>query len=198
MAMLKPRVEICGNIAAGKTTLCKSLAAVGFEPIYESFGIHPFLDAFYQEPSKYSFETEITFLLQHYHDIKIATIAGVAACDFSLVLDKAYAEVTLSRRRRDLFLEIAEELEEEIGQPQKIIYLKCPEEKLLSRIRQRNRSFEKAITIEYLSQISEAIDFRISKVSPQIEILTVDSDQCNFVNGLDEIPSLKNSPMKSL
>lgn len=184
----KGRIEICGNIASGKTSLCKNLSDICFDAIYESFHLHPFLDSFYKDQSKFSFETEITFLLQHYHSIKIANTDGIIVCDFSIVLDKAYADVTLPSRRRDLFMNVAEELEDEIGPPQKIIHLKCPEDVLLRRIKDRNRLFEKEISISYLSQIAQAIDARISVVSQKVEVMTIDSHEINFVKGLDEIP----------
>lgn len=65
------RIEICGGIASGKTTLAKLLEENGIgKAIYENFEKNPFWEAFYKNPSKYAFETEIAFTLQHYHEIK--------------------------------------------------------------------------------------------------------------------------------
>lgn len=191
MNLARRRIEICGNIASGKTALCKTVSAFGYHPLYESFSANPFLTAFYQDPLRFSFETEITFLLLHYHSIKTAKMDGLMACDFSLVLDKAYADVTLSRRRKKLFLDIAQELDNEIGPPQRVIHLKCPENILLSRIRERNRHFEEGITLDYLRQITHAIEIRISEISKLSSVITIDSHEVNFIHGLDEIPYLE-------
>ena len=65
------RIEICGGIASGKTSLAKLLEehTIG-TVIYEDFKVNPFWEAFYNNPGEYIFETELTFTLQHYHEIK--------------------------------------------------------------------------------------------------------------------------------
>jgi deoxyadenosine/deoxycytidine kinase len=69
------RIEITGIIAAGKTTLARALADAGFAyGVFESFANNPFYDAFYRNPYRCSFETEVTFLLQHYHDARNSCI----------------------------------------------------------------------------------------------------------------------------
>lgn len=184
------RVEICGNIASGKTTLSHSLMYYGMHVINEIFLDNPFLNIFYKNPKLYSFETEITFLLQHYHAIKTANNAQIV-CDYSLTLDKAYADVTLTPTRRKIFLNITEELESEIGLPATIIYLKCPEEILLNRIRSRNRSFELSIDIGYLKSLSEAIHQRVEEISREVEIICIDSYLTNFIDRIQGISELE-------
>ena len=66
------RIEICGGIASGKTTLANLLARSNIDPILEDFQTNLFWRAFYADPAGTAFETEITFLLQHYHQIKTA------------------------------------------------------------------------------------------------------------------------------
>ncbi|MFH7321604.1 deoxynucleoside kinase [Desulfurivibrio sp. D14AmB] len=182
------RTEICGNIASGKTTLCGHFSFLDFLAIYESFSTNPFLTAFYSDPARFSFETEITFLLQHYHAIKTATETKNKVCDFSIILDKAYADVTLQQRHRDIFLTVAEEVDRELGLSQTIIHLQCPEEVLLERIASRNRDFEKNITIDYLRQLTEAIKARVDEAAKRSRVITVNSHEINFVDGLDAIP----------
>src|SRR3954447_11075813 len=94
------RVEICGGIASGKTTLANLLGSSERMVVREDFSSNPFWRAFYDDPNNTAFETEITFLLQHYHQIKVATnLEKSFACDFSLLLDYAYAHVTLNGSR---------------------------------------------------------------------------------------------------
>lgn len=99
------RIEICGGIAAGKTTLAQLLSQLGIVGVLEDFQSNPFWKPFYADPAGTAFETEISFLLQHYHEIKAAAKRGATfVCDFSLLLDLAYAHVTLSGGKQSAFI----------------------------------------------------------------------------------------------
>lgn len=87
------RIEIAGVLGAGKSTMA---SLVNPEcTINEDFDSNPFLSYFYQEPTKYNFETELSFLLQHYHEIKKSSFQ-IQVCDFALVQDLAYGKMGLS------------------------------------------------------------------------------------------------------
>ena len=60
-------VEVCGGIASGKTTFASLMTRIDLIPIFEDFKKNPFWEAFYCNPGKYIFETEISFILLHYH-----------------------------------------------------------------------------------------------------------------------------------
>ncbi len=91
------RIEVCGGIASGKTTLANLLHKLDIPSTLENFAANPFMQQFYADPIKTAFETEITFLLQHYHQTKIAANLNKRfVCDFSFLLDLAYARVTLN------------------------------------------------------------------------------------------------------
>ena len=184
--------EIAGNIASGKTTLCQRMALKDHLPIYEDFHKNPFFEDFYADPVAYSFETEITFLLQHYHLIKRQKVSSLLVCDYSLLLDMAYADVNLSGHRLKIFFEIVEELQKELGLPMKIIHLVCPEEVLLQRIIARSRDPETSITIDYLSSLHKAISLRVKDFSKQVPVITIDSHAINFTSGIEGIPELES------
>src|SRR5207302_1694437 len=80
------RIEICGGIASGKTTFA-SLFEQQAKIIYEDFQAVPFWQDFYAAPAEHAFETELSFLLQHYHQVKRAQSKGqsLVVCDFSFV-----------------------------------------------------------------------------------------------------------------
>jgi len=179
------RLEILGNIASGKTTLCKNMDKKGYLSIFENFQDNPFFKNFYKNPQAFSFETELTFLLQHYHSIKIPNKKNLIACDYSLFLDMAYADVNLSGNRHKLFTEIVEEILIEIGHPLQIIHLTCPEEVLLQRIAARNRDVERSISIDYLKSLSKAISLRLKKIPDQIQVISINSNSINFVSGIE-------------
>lgn len=186
------RIEICGNIASGKTTLCQSLASKGFLPIFENFQQNPFYNKFYEDPQAYSFETELTFLLQHYHLIKIQKPNVRLVCDYSLLLDTAYADVNLLGNRHRIFCEIVAELQNEISIPAQVINLVCPEETLLQRIIARSRDAETSITVHYLRELSKAISMRVKGILTQTQVLTINSNIVNFTGGNEGIQEFES------
>jgi deoxyadenosine/deoxycytidine kinase len=176
------RIEIIGNIASGKTTLANVLSN-RYESIFENFRANPFWEKFYECPDRYNFETEITFTLQHYHQIKLALAGGADfVCDFSLLLDQSYADVTLSGTRYGTYIQVVKELEKEIGPPDTIVHLTCPEQRLMQRIQQRGRDTEKSITISYLRNLTSKINRELDKVSGAIRIIYIDSDCLDYAN----------------
>ncbi len=184
------RIEICGNIASGKTTLCQGLVSKGYIPIFEDFSKNPFFLPFYQNPQAFSFETEVTFLLQHYHSIKLQETDNMIACDYSFFLDLAYADVNLSGNRHKIFCEILLELQSEIALPSQIIQLVCPQEVLRNRIVARRRALEKSVTIHYLRSLARAISLRIEEISDQVPVISIDSNAIDFTLGIEGIREL--------
>nr|WP_256250667.1 deoxynucleoside kinase [Nitrosomonas sp. Nm51] len=147
----------------------------------ENFQANPFWRAFYADPIGTAFETEITFLLQHYHEIKITRQSEKKlACDFSMYLDLAYAHVTLSQDKLRIFQSVYSEVEKELEQPSLLIYLECDPEIELQRIRNRGRDVENSITIEYLQAINEQLEKILKERSCSHELLIIDSGLRDF------------------
>lgn len=176
-------VETCGGIAAGKTTLSAALNITALTPIHENFQSNPFWKAFYADPAETAFETEISFLLQHYHEIKSASKQGkFFACDFSLLLDLAYAEVTLNEEKRAAFMAVYQIIRRELPPPALVIHLVCDPEIELERIRKRGRDVEQSISLDYLSAINTALTEVIEKEATDWNVLTIDSVKFDFAN----------------
>ena len=180
------RVEISGGLASGKTTLAALTETAGLNPILEDFAGNPFLKAFYAAPDKYALETEIAFLLQHFHQIKKLAEADEAAplvvCDFSLLLDCAFADVTLDASKRRAFDSVFEEVQRELGPPTILIHLDCCVETQLARIRARDRRMERSVSLQYLRDLESALRPRISSISSSVHVLSIDSDDHDFAN----------------
>lgn len=179
------RIEICGGIASGKTTLAKQLQNANLISVFENFRTNPFYEAFYRDPVGTAFETELTFLLQHYHLEKRAVLNKNPFCaDFSTVLDHAYASVTLTADKLRLFLLIHKHIETELPSRSLLVHLRCPPEVELQRIRRRRRHAERSITLAYLAKINDALDARTKSLSRSESVLAIDSDALNFANDL--------------
>lgn len=176
-------INICGGIASGKTTFASILAKIGIDPIYESFQSNPFWEAFYSDPQKYTFETEISFMLQHYHQIKKQCADNkIMVCDYSFLLDMAYAEMGLQGSQLEAFKVVYEEIKKELPPPALIIHLQCDPDTELTRISNRGRSVEKSITTDFLRSLNVAIETQIDKARPHSKIISIDSARSNFVD----------------
>lgn len=174
------RVEICGGMAAGKTTLAKLLEAIGTLPSYEKSSKVPFWKEFYVDPGRFAFETEVGFLLQHYHQIKLAMESDRwVVCDFSFIQDRAYAEVNLRGTQKEAFLSVYDEVHRELAKPDLIVYLTCSETEEFRRIKSRARPEESKIGMEYLAQVNAQIS-RFVPSAGDTSLLKIDSEALNF------------------
>lgn len=176
---MSDRIEICGGIASGKTTLAVLLRRLGATPVLENFAANPFWRAFCSDPAPNAFETEVCFLLQHYHDIRTNS-APQPVCDFSLLLDYAYSRVTLDEHARQCFDAVYAEARRRVGTPELAIYLRCDPLVELDRIRSRSRPEEKPISAEYLRSLNQALEQLIFSTRAYGRLLVIDSDSRNF------------------
>jgi deoxyguanosine kinase len=179
IAKLSNRVEICGGIASGKTTLCRLLQRAGLEAIFEEFHANPFWRLFYDNPSRYAFETEVTFILQHYSGVKSAAHQRIA-CDFSFLQDRAYAEINLADGQLSAFMAVYNQVIEELSAPSIIIHLECGAEEEMRRIRHRGRSGERRIELGYLNSVNVAVARSVNIIKNETSVLSIDSEKNDF------------------
>lgn len=187
------RIEICGGIASGKTTLAALLKRINIEPILENFESNPFWRSFYANPQKYAFETEITFLLQHYHQIKTNFTKDKIVCDFSLILDLAYAKVTLTQSQQQAFFSVYNEIRREIPLPSLLIYLQCSSGTELQRIRNRGRTTETSINLDFLEKLNKSLAQCIRELSNDLPVVKIDSEKLDFAHDESVKQSLVNT-----
>lgn len=159
------------------------MQSAGHRTVFENFRLNPFIEKFYSDPEFYSFETEISFLLQHYSQIKTeARQAEGFFCDYSLLLDSSYAAVTLTPSHLKIFQDVYETVVSEILLPNLIIHLRCSEETQLDRIRQRNRLMESGITLQYLNLLNLKVDSAVKVAPSQCRILEINSQELDFAH----------------
>ncbi len=187
------RIEICGGIASGKTTFSKLFENSAIHPIIENFGDNPFWKPFYLNPGKYIFETEITFTLQHYHYIKkVKEKEKFIICDFSSIIDLAYARMGLTGMKLKIFEDVYNEITSELGFPDLIVFLKCNSKIQLDRIIKRKRTTEKLIDIKFLESLNNEIEYLIENHLDNQKVITIDSEKEDFLNDEKVISRLKN------
>ncbi len=177
-------VEVCGGIASGKTTLASLFNQNSITPLYEDFKKSPFWEAFYCNPGKYIFETEISFILLHYHQIKLALESnkGNLICDFSFLLDFAYAKIGLSSSKLHVFECVLEEIKKELPTPDLIVYIDCDVQTELERIEKRARAEESSINLEFLDSLNKALVLEVEQIKSQVPVIRVNGAEKDFAN----------------
>lgn len=180
-------INICGGIAAGKTTLCSIFHGTHFRPLFEDFKKSPFWEPFYTNPGKYIFETEISFILLHYHQMKKAIEQSKTnlICDFSFLLDRSYAEIGsamgLVESQLNAFKCVLNEIQKELPEPSLNVFLDCDAATQFSRIKNRNRPEESMITVDFLASLNTALKSEVAKIAPS-KIITINSAEKDFAN----------------
>ena len=184
-------VVVEGSIGAGMTTLSTMLANdFNAELVLERFADNPFLEKFYKDPEHYAFPVEMTFLMDRYQQLKNLLTARDLFTDFVIgdyFIDKCllFSKNNLSKDEFSLFKTVFDTISGFLPKPDLILYLYTKPDRLLKQIAKRNRSFEKDITAEYLTDIQEKY-LTYFRENQQIPILLVDTENVDFVeNNLD-------------
>lgn len=156
-------IVIEGCVGAGKSTVAKGLAAWRRSGLLlEEFEINPFLRAFYEDPVGNAIETEFTFLLLHFHQLKSqvgAVSRSEVVADFHLGKDLLYADLNLKDNRlKRLFTELYDACIEKTPRPALMIFLSATTGLLIERIRARRRGFELEMDPGYYGLVNAAYE----------------------------------------
>ena len=179
-------VVIEGNIGAGKTTLATRIAdQFNARLILEQFADNPFLPKFYDDPDKYSFPLELSFLASRYRQLneeigpqdlfKTFTVA-----DYYFMKSLVFAASTLNGDEYNLYRQIFYIIYGSLPKPDIYVYLHLNPDRLLENIERRGRNYEKSITIEYLQKIQDSY-FAFFKQNPENKYLIIDINEIDFV-----------------
>jgi deoxyguanosine kinase len=195
-------VAVDGPIGVGKTTLVELLARR-----YEGVKIledvdNPFLPDFYQDRPGAAFQTELYFLLSRYkQQQEIAQrelFDKLLVADYTFQKNRIFAYLNLSDDELMLFDKLFALLEPQVPVPDLVIHLVADVGTCVDRIRRRARSFEKAISEEYLSELIDAYNhyYHYYDRSP---LLVVDTRHLNFPHrpeDFDELLHRLSKPIK--
>ena len=156
----------------------------GLPLIEEHYEQVPFWKEFYSSPPTYAFEKNISFLLFHSNAIRTAAAhfdERPLICDFALFQDLAYAALAGSPEDYHATLAVHDRLVDRVGPPSLVIHVKCSVEEQLTRIRQRGREPERAITSSYLEQLSGHITEELARHCSGVQVIEVNTEVLDFV-----------------
>jgi deoxyadenosine/deoxycytidine kinase len=179
-------VVIEGNIGAGKTTLATRIAdQFNARLILEQFADNPFLPKFYQDPEKYSFPLELSFLASRYKQLNDELgsqdiFKAFTVADYYFMKSLVFAASTLKGDEYNLYRQIFYIIYSSLPKPDIYVYLHISTERLLKNICRRGREYEKSITGEYLQKIQDSY-FAFFKQNPENRYLIIDVNGIDFV-----------------
>ena len=189
-------IGVAGNIGSGKTTLTRMLAAhYGWKPKYEAVTYNPYLEDYYKDIPRWSFNLEVYFLTQRFKDIlEIASSDDVIIQDRTILegvqifVANNYDMGNLSDRDYRTYMDLFNLMMSLVKAPELLIYLKSSIPHLVSQIQKRGRDYEKSISIEYLTGLNDKYEKWISGYSGQV--LTIDADNLDFENNPEDFASV--------
>jgi len=193
-----PYKYICieGNIGSGKTSLVEKLSfEYSSTKILEQFQDNPFLPLFYQNPERYAFTVELFFLTERYKQLQNTFVTPDLfvqhiISDFSFVKSLLFARKNLEDEEYRLFQMLYSVLSKSFPNPDLLVYLHRNSEYVLKNIKQRSRSYEQDIQIEYLLKIQDSY-FEYLRNITSFPVLILDLKNMDFVGDRNNYETLK-------
>ncbi|MBO4447752.1 MAG: deoxynucleoside kinase [Bacteroidales bacterium] len=181
-------IGVAGNIGSGKTTLTGMLAAhYGWEPRYEAVSYNPYLEDYYKDIPRWSYNLETYFLAQRFKDV-----LDIAKCDGVIIQDRTILEGVnifvannhalgnLTDRDFDTYMQLFELLMSTVKLPDLLIYLRSDVPHLVQNIAKRGRDYEQGMSLEYLAGLNERYEKWIADYKGKV--LIIDTENLDFKN----------------
>ncbi len=185
-----------GNIGSGKTTLAGMLAAdLNGKLIAEQYEENPFLPGFYENPERYSFPLELSFLASRYNQMKKDVLNpdlfhALLIADYHFSKTAIFAKNTLKPDEYHLFRQLFNMASDTFPKPDIYVYLHTETSRLLENIKKRGREYELNITGEYLDKIREGY-LNFLKGITTFPVLIVDVNKLDFVKDPEHYQAIK-------
>lgn len=192
-------IAVAGNIGAGKTTLTKLLAKhYKWEPHYEDVVDNPYLDDFYHQMDRWSFNLQIYFLNSRFRQVLQIRESGKKIIQDRTIYEDAHifapnlhAMGLMSNRDFNNYASLFELMESMVEAPDLLIYLKSSIPNLVDQIHRRGRDYESSISIDYLSKLNDRYETWIKNYK-RGKLLIIDVDPINFVDNPEDLGYIIN------
>ncbi len=180
-------IAVGGNIGSGKTTLTELLSKhYGWEPHYEDIDDNPYLNDFYDDMQRWSFNLQIYFLNTRFNQINEFRKTGKTVIQDRTIYEDAYIFAPnlhsmglMSTRDFENYFTLFNLMSSLIQPPDLLIYLRATVPTLVRQIQKRGRKFEDGIRLDYLKRLNERYEAWIQSYNLG-RMLIIDVDQYNF------------------
>ena len=184
-------IAIEGPIGVGKTSLAKLLSKrLSAKLILEKFEDNPFLSEFYDDPTRFAFQTQLFFLLQRYQqqqDIRQGDMFhNLLISDYMFIKDRLFASLNLDDKEMNLYDSIANMMERNVINPDLIIYLQADTASLMKNIDKRGRNFESNISNEYINELNEIYTEYFFRYN-DTPLVIINTNNIDFVHNPDDL-----------
>ncbi|NGZ90004.1 deoxynucleoside kinase [Psychroflexus maritimus] len=187
-------IAIAGNIGAGKTTLTRLLAKhFDWEPEFEDVLENPYLEDFYDDMARWSFNLQIYFLNSRFRQILAIRESGKDIIQDRTIYEDAYifapnlhAMRLMSDRDYSNYKSLFDLMESVTKSPDLLIYLRSSVPNLVKQIQKRGRDYENSISIDYLNKLNDRYETWV-KGYDKGKLLVIDVDQIDFVDNPEHL-----------
>ncbi len=182
-------IAVAGNIGSGKSTLTRLLARhYGWEARFEAVEHNPYLEDYYRDIHRWSFNMEVYFLKERFRDL-----IAISQADHTIIQDRTIYEGVyvfmannrdmgnLSERDFETYMELFEQMMTVVKVPDLMIYLRASVPHLVSNIQKRGRDYEQTMQLEYLQNLNNRYDDFIQHKYPG-RVITIEKDELDFLN----------------
>ena len=182
-------IAIAGNIGSGKSTLTAMLARhYGWEARYEAVADNPYLEDYYRDIHRWSFNMEVYFLKERFRDlIAISKATGTVVQDRSIFegvyvfMQNNKAMGNLSDRDYETYMELFEQMMTVVHLPDLMIYLRASVPHLVGNIQKRGRNYEQTMQLDYLENLNRRYDDFIYNMYKG-RVMVIEKDSLDFQN----------------
>lgn len=192
-------IAVAGNIGSGKTTLTSMLAKhMKWEPHFEDVEDNPYLNDFYDDMQRWSFNLQIYFLNSRFRQLVDLRKSGKKVVQDRTIYEDAFifapnlhAMGLMTTRDYNNYIALFNLMNNFISAPDLLIYLRGTVPALVNQIQKRGRAYENTIRIDYLKRLNERYEAWISKYDLG-KMLIIDIDFTNFAENPEDLGTIIN------
>ena len=188
------QISVAGNIGAGKTTLTSLLSKhYGWEAHFEDTQDNPYLNDFYEDMQRWSFNLQIYFLQNRYNNVMRYRESGKNVIMDRTIYEDAYIFAPnlhsmnlMSKRDFDNYIQLFDLTNSLVKAPDLLIYLRSSVPNLVDNIQKRGREYETSIRLDYLNRLNKRYEAWISEYN-EGKLLIIDVDNNHFPTDKEDL-----------
>lgn len=192
-------IAVSGNIGSGKSTLTELLAKhYKWEPHYEDVDENPYLNDFYEEMQRWSFNLQVYFLNSRFnqvmdiHDNKKDVIQDRTIYEDAFIFaPNLHAMGLMTTRDFENYFSLFQLMDKFVKAPDLMIYLRASVPTLVRQIQSRGRDYEESIRLDYLKRLNERYEAWISSYDKG-KLLIIDVDNNDFRDNPEDLGEIIN------